>query len=241
MMAAARFPAKPGSLFAHLRRAAEPDWSRYVDHDFVRRVGDGSLPKANFRHYLQQDYLFLVHFARAYGLAAYKAADLADMQAAARTLDGLVNTEMSLHVKICRGWGMTPEDLLKVPEAPANMAYTRYVLERGSAGDLLDLLTALAPCVVGYAEIARRLVASKRTVLAGNPYRDWIEAYAGPKYQGIAQGAVAQLERVGRARLGANGTTLARHPRFAALAETFRQATRLEVGFWDMGLAPPPR
>ncbi len=34
---------------------------------------------------------------------------------------------------------------------------TRFVLDRGMAGDLLDLHVALAPCVLGYAEIGTAL------------------------------------------------------------------------------------
>ncbi len=50
-------------------------------------------------------------------------------------------------------------------EAGATVAYTRFVLERGLAGDLLDLLTALAPCIVGYAEIGRELADDPATRL----------------------------------------------------------------------------
>ena len=60
-------------LFSHLRDACADEWRAYTDHAFVRGVADGALPQACFRHYLGQDYLFLIHFARAYALAAYKA------------------------------------------------------------------------------------------------------------------------------------------------------------------------
>ncbi len=53
------------SLFARLRAAAADDWEAYTGHAFVRRLGDGSMPEECFRHYLIQDYLFLIHFARA--------------------------------------------------------------------------------------------------------------------------------------------------------------------------------
>jgi thiaminase (transcriptional activator TenA) len=43
-------------------------------------LADGSLPKAAFRHYLIQDYLFLIEFARAYALSVYKSPKLADMR-----------------------------------------------------------------------------------------------------------------------------------------------------------------
>ncbi len=60
--------------------------------------------------------------------------------------------------------------------------------------------------------------------------------YAGAEYRQVAQGALAQLDRVAARRLGAEPTA---SPRWAQLAESFRTAPRLEIGFWDMGLAPP--
>ena len=67
-------------IFSRLKAAAADDWASYVDHDFVRQLGDGTLPEAAFRTYLVQDYLFLIQFARAYALATYKSRTLADMK-----------------------------------------------------------------------------------------------------------------------------------------------------------------
>ena len=94
--------------------------------------------------------MFLVHFARAYALAVYKSTNLEDMRAAKRTLSALLDDELALHVRTCAEWGISEAELAALPEATANMAYTRYVLEVGHAGDLLSLQVALAPCVVGY-------------------------------------------------------------------------------------------
>ncbi len=225
--------APEGSIFAALKAACAEDWRAYVEHEFVRRLGDASLPEACFRHYLGQDYLFLMHFARAYALAAFKSDTLEDMRAASTTLDALVNGEMSLHVKYCQDWGLSEADMLALPEDPQNMAYTRYVLERGLAGDLLDLLVALAPCVVGYGEIGLRLIADPATRRTDSPYLDWIETYAGEDYLEVARGAIAQLDRIAARRIGADPQATGR---WAPLVETFRAATRLEIGFWDMGL-----
>ncbi|MFQ6016626.1 MAG: thiaminase II [Kiloniellaceae bacterium] len=239
-MARSRLPAADlapeASLFARLKASCPEDWEAYVAHDFVRQLGEGSLAKACFRHYLAQDYLFLIHFSRAYALAVYKSEDLEDMRQAAATLEALLNTEMRLHVSFCAGWGLSEAEMAALPEAEANMAYTRFVLEKGLSGDLLDLLVALAPCVVGYAEIGARLKADPASVLASNPYGDWIEMYGGGEYQEVARSAVEQLDRVAARRLGKD---FARAPRWDSLGQTFRAATRLEIGFWDMGLAPP--
>ncbi len=223
-------------VFERLKQACPQDWAAYTGHDFVRGLAEGSLPETCFRWYLAQDYLFLINFARAYALAAFKSDSLDDLRQATATLDALINSEMQLHLKYCAGWGLSERDMAALPEAEQNLAYTRYVLERGLAGDLLDLLVALAPCVLGYGEIGRRLLADPATRLDDNPYLDWIEVYGGSEYQEVAAASLAQLERVARARLGAEP---AASPRWPALAATFRSATRLEVGFWDMGLAPP--
>ena len=216
------------TLFSRLRDACADDWRAYVRHPFVRALADASLPERCFRHYLGQDYLFLIHFARAYGLAAFKADDLADVRQAAAGLAAIVDVEMGLHVKYSAGWGLSEAAMAALPEADATLAYTRYVLETGLAGDLLDLHVALAPCMLGYAEIAREMAADKATRLDGNPYRAWIEMYAGDDYQALAAEEETTLDRL-LARRGGPG-------RFPSLVKNFRQATRLESAFWQMGM-----
>ena len=61
-----------GQAFALWRDQAR-DWQAYTHHTFVEGLRTGNLPRANFLHYLRQDYLFLIHFARAWALAAAKA------------------------------------------------------------------------------------------------------------------------------------------------------------------------
>ena len=104
----------------------------------------------------------------------------------------------------------------------------RFVLDCGAAGDLLDLHVALAPCVIGYAEIGRSLTPDGIEALAEHPYRDWIGEYAGPGYQGVATAARAHLDD-----LASRAMT---ERRFEELAKLFAQASRLEADFWQMGL-----
>ena len=63
-------------------------------------------------------------------------------------------------------------------------------------GDLLALKVALAPCVIGYAEIATRLIWRPKANAATNPYRVWIAEYAGVPYQEVAVKARAQMEHL---------------------------------------------
>ena len=139
------------SFFERLKTAASAEWRAYTEHPFTNGLADGSLAEAAFRHYLVQDYLFLIEFARAYALSVYKSPRLADMREAAAGLSAILDVEMNLHVKLCAGWGLSPSDLEHSPPAVETLAYTRYVLDAGMRGDLLALKVALAPCVIGYA------------------------------------------------------------------------------------------
>ncbi len=214
-------------LFERLKTGASSEWLGYTEHPFTNAMGDASLPEPAFRHYLVQDYLFLIEFARAYALAVYKSPSLADMREASGGLSAILDVEMELHVKLSAAWGLTRDDLELAPPAPEMLAYTRYVLDTGMRGDLLALKVALAPCVIGYAEIATRLAVMPGALGDGNPYRVWIAEYAGTAYQEIAGNARAHL-----ARLGERYATPARE---AELLRIFSEATRLEAEFWEMG------
>ena len=216
-----------GQAFA-LWRARAPQWQAYAHHAFVEGLRTGDLPRARFLHYLRQDYVFLIHFARAWALAAAKAGTLAEMQAASATVQALVHVEMPLHMQVCAAAGIDAVTLEATEEAPENLAYTRYVLEAGYSGDFLDLMATLAPCVLGYGEIGARLAGN------GGPYAGWIDTYGEADYQALCRDVGALIDGALLHRLGAGWAEL---PRFDRLTQHFATATRLEVGFWQMGLA----
>lgn len=220
---------KYGQAFALWRAGAGCDWDGYTRHAFVEALRDGSLPQESYLHYLRQDYVFLIHFARAWALAAAKAETLDEMATASATVHTLVHVEMPLHVETCAAFGIDRTALEATAEAAGNLAYTRYVLEAGYSGDLLDLLAALAPCVLGYGEIGLRL--------AGNsgPYAPWCDVYAGPDFQDLCKSVGALLDSTLLRRLGPDWHHL---PRAKTLQSRFTTATQLEIGFWNMAQSP---
>src|SRR5215470_892860 len=219
---------RTSSLFPRLVGAAGAAWRAYTRHEFVRLLAGGDLPEACFRRYLTQDYLFLIHFARAWGLAVYKSDTLPEMKRAQRLVAATLDVEIGLHIDYCRGWGLSEAAMSAEPEAPATIAYTRFVLDRGLAGDRLDLEVALAPCIIGYAVIGAERMTDPGTRLDGNRYREWLDMYAGAEYQNLAREAKAALYDQ-FARRGGEG-------RFSSLAANFALAARLEADFWQMGL-----
>lgn len=221
----------PGGLSRNLREAAAVRWEAYCWHPFVQGLADGTLPLPAFQRYLVQDWLFLIQFARAKALATFKAESLAALRSKASSLNALLS-EMQMHLSYCAEWGLSEADVLAETEAAETVAYTRWVLDRGFAGDILDLEVALAPCTIGYGEIALRINGHPGRVRDGNPYNTWIETYASPGYQALASGAAGRLDALGLTHGG--------EARFASLSATFAEAARLEADFWQMGLNAAP-
>lgn len=218
------------TLFADLKAAIGQQWSAYTEHEFVRRLGDGTLPLPVFQDYLVQDYLFLVQFARAHALAGYKSRSIAELREANEAL-GAVLHETDLHRRLTASWGIPEEQLEAAHEKTATLAYSRYVLDTGMSGDLLDLLVALAPCMIGYAEIGAALEPA-RLADDDHPYGEWIAEYAGAEFRQAAEAAATQLDVL-------TGGQVPPH-RFEQLERIFLTATRLEADFWQQALDAYP-
>ena len=214
--------------FTQLQQACQSEWDAYIQHDFVQQLGNGTLAADAFRHYLKQDYLFLIQFARAFALAAYKSPTLEDLRQAKAGLEAIVDLELGLHIQYCHEWGISEQELQALPEARATMAYTHYVLDTGNRGDLLDLHVALAPCLVGYGQVAQWLNSRSETLRGqANPYDAWITMYESEEFQSAT---TAEIDWLNRELADVSPR------RFEQLVRIFSDATRLEIDFWDMGL-----
>jgi thiaminase/transcriptional activator TenA len=216
-----------GGLFRRLRAAAAQEWSGYTWHPFVQQLSAGTLPLPAFRTYLIQDYLFLIHFARAKAFAVVKGESLAAMREKAAAVLAILD-ETKLHLKYCAEWGLDEAAVIATPESAETVSYTRWVLDRGLFGDILDLEVALVPCTVGYGEVALRVLADPARRVEGNPYQSWIDTYGSDDYQAMARAAALRIDALGVSHGG--------EARFARLSADFAEAARLEQRFWQQGL-----
>ena len=172
-------------------------WKAHTEHEFIAGLADGTLPVEAFKYYLIQDYLYLVQFSRANALAAYKASTMEDISMSAQIVSH-IHREMSLHIDYCAGFGVSKEEMEASEESLACTAYTRqvrfikiscmdtdnrrYVLDIGQSQDWLALQISMAPCLIGYGVIARRLYDDPKTKREGNIYWKWIENYVADDY-----------------------------------------------------------
>jgi len=221
-------PFTPGNFISYLldRDDVQKPWKEYTQHDFVQSMGSGTLPVEKFMYYLVQDYLFLVQFARANALSAYKSSNLKDIGRSVQQVVTL-QEEIQLHIDFCKGYGLSEADIINEEEDQATTAYTRYVLDIGMSQDYLALQIALLPCLIGYGIIAKRLYEDPSTVRVGSKYWKWIEQYVAEEYREAMMRGSELVER------HAEGLSPSR---VEELAGIFIHATNMERGFWDMGL-----
>ena len=219
-----------GEVFKILKDKNVNVWLYYTKHEFVQKLANDSLHENCFLNYLKQDYLFLIQFSKAWSLAILKSDNLEEMKIAASTVNELINFEMGLHISLCEKYGISKLDLENTEEENENIAYTRYVLELGYSGDFLDLLSALAPCVLGYGEIGLNLQNSNPKT---SMYKKWIETYSGSEYPSVCLNVGKLIDKSFKLRLGKNYTNTYK---WNKASQIFKKATSLEVDFWNMAL-----
>ncbi len=202
---------------SRLRRAAMMPWRANLRHPFVRGIGDGTLPKRRFLHYLAQDHVFLTDYARVLALAAARAFRVADMTSFAGLLHATLNVEMALHRRLCAREGIGRAALERTRAGPTTRAYADFLVRAAYERDLAGLVAALLPCMWGYADIGAALRAG--SLPRAPRYREWIETYAGPDFTALAHDMRSLYDRVGDASL--------------ADRELFLTSTRYEVAFWE--------
>jgi len=216
-------------LFDLLKARVGGLWQQAQDHPFVHVLADGTLSRGRFIHYLKQDYAYLTGYSRAIALATAKAPDTARMAEFAGLLSATLELEMAHHREYCAVFSINTGDLDAVEPSPICRAYIDFGIATAALGDVLELLTALTPCGVGYGETGARLIQHPQLTPA-HPYRQWIYTYGGEEYQQYARWMVAALNDLGAgvATTGGNDSRLER------LTDLFRLGCRYEWLFWEM-------
>ncbi len=156
-----------------------------LQHPFVQRIGDGSLPKGIFVYYVEQDAFFLEAFARAYSIAAAKAPDWESFQVFHNLAKGVL-TELELHHEYAESWGV---DIDAIAPAAATRQYTDFLLSTAWSQPVGITAVAMSPCMRLYAYLGQQLATDG---IPSHSYKNWIETYSSDEFEPLAQ----QLETI---------------------------------------------
>ena len=214
---------KKNTIFFRLKSKSIKEWNSYINHNFVKKLSDGSLSDKSFKDYLLQDYIFLQRFMKILSIAAFRSKTIDDMHRAIDFIIGIKH-EIKLHINYCKRFNLSKNKVLRTKEKKANQNYTSYVMNIGLNKSLLELFIALSPCIIGYGEIGYNL--SKKRNWKKSKYSSWIKMYASKEYQTLAKSNIRYLDQLNeREKI-----------QFNTMLKVFKKASVLESEFWQMSL-----
>lgn len=220
-----------GSFFEYLISdpRVKPHWETYTRHEFVRRVADGTLPRENFRFFLEQDYAYLDNYAQIHCIAASKAPTTEDFDKSVHIVSE-IKTEMEKHrEKMMRQFDISDMkhfDQIKMGSALRN--YARFFDDVARNGSWVHLCVALSPCLMGYGNALRNFK-DKITVPKDDIYHSWCEDYLAPWYVEAMDAGLILLDRV--CQMSDDWDTL---------CKIYASVCKLETEFWDAALYYSP-
>ena len=213
----------PERFSDRLRRVVDPVWQAQHAHPFIRGIGDGSLEVARFRHWVRQDYRFLIEYARMLATAAARAPDLATMTKLAALTNETLATEMSLHRSYAEEFGIGNEELEREEMSPTCRAYTDFLVRTAATGSFPEVVGALLPCMWGFAEIGLGLAAKGKP--SDRRYAAWMDMYSSPEFVELANWCRTLMDHVAA---GLPESELSK------VEEAFVTSSRYEYLFWEM-------
>jgi thiaminase (transcriptional activator TenA) len=213
------FSRQPFSREAWDRNAATYEIIRTMP--FNAELAAGTLSETRFKHYITQDAHYLIGFGRALTLAAAKAPHPDRIVQFAKSAEGAIVVERALHGSFFRQYGITPDAFGQTPLSPACHHYVSYLVATAYGEPYEVLLGALLPCFWIYAEVGRDIHARAAPV---NPYRAWIDTYAGEDFHAAVRAMIAATDEA------ADGASPSLRERMQA---AYTRATQLEWIFWD--------
>jgi len=188
---------------------------------FNAALADGTLSEDRFRHYIIQDAHYLIAFGRALAVAAAKADDPDGIVQFAEGAKVAIIVERALHADYFRRFDISAQDFEATPLSPVCHHYASYLVATAWSESYPVVLAALLPCFWIYAEVGKDIHAR---AASDNPYRAWIDTYAGEDFHEAVRAVIATTDRA--AEKAAPETVKAMHG-------AFTRATQLEWMFWD--------
>ncbi|XWN31781.1 MAG: TenA family protein [Devosia sp.] len=188
---------------------------------FNAELAAGSLSRERFQNYIVQDAHYLIGYGRALAILAAKAPDPDRIVQFAGAASEAIVVERALHGSFFSDWGITEDAFLESPVAPTTHHYVSFLISTCYGASYPVGVAALLPCFWIYAEVGRDIHAR---AAANNPYRAWIDTYAGHEFHDAVRGVVAATDEA-----AATASPTER----VAMHHAYTRSTQLEWMFWD--------
>jgi thiaminase/transcriptional activator TenA len=199
----------------------EAIWDAQMEHPFVVELAEGTLDEDAFRHWVEQDYRYLLDYARVFAIAGTKADDEPTMTHLLGVAHEILDFEMDLHREFAANHDLTREDLENVRKAPTCVAYTNFLVRTAHEGSIAEIAAAIYPCGQGYLDVAEHMA---DLATEDHRYTPFIEKYTSDEFREAVAWMREFVDRTGEQSPGEH----------EALREAFLTSARLEHEFWEM-------
>ena len=200
-------------------------WDGYLEHPFVKAIGEGSLDKEKFKNYLIQDYLYLKDYAKVFAMGLVKASTMDEMKFYHESIKGILDDETPVHVNYLKGFGLSTEEVEEYKSELTTESYTNYMLGIALKGDLKDIAMTIMPCTWSYYYIGKHLYETYKENLKDNFYTPWIEEYASNEFREYTQEWIDYIDDI------CNDISEVKKER---LKDIFIKSSLYEMEFWNM-------
>ena len=200
-------------------------WEEYLEHPFVKGIGDGTLDKEKFKTYLIQDYLYLNQYAKVYAMGVVKARTVEEMSIYHSAIGGILKDETQVHTNYLKYFGLTPEETEKHKEKITTSSYTSYMLGVALKGDVKEIAMTIMPCTWTYSFIGDNLKEKYSDKLENNFYKNWIEEYGSEGFRALKERWIDYIDKI---------TIDATEDEKEKYKEIFIKSSQYEMQFWNM-------
>ncbi|WLV24012.1 thiaminase II [Aciduricibacillus chroicocephali] len=207
-----------------LWKTVEPVWRSYLQHPFVKGIGDGSLDKEKFKHYMKQDYIYLIEYSRIFALGAAKANDLETMTAFANLLHGTLTVEMDLHREYAAELGISNEELENTEPAASMTSYTSYMLNKSQLGGVENAAASVLACAWSYQFIGESLAAIPGAT-EHEFYGKWVKMYSSQQFKELTLQCIDLIDKMAEGKSDSD---------LAILEDIVVKTSYFEYMFWEM-------
>ena len=195
---------KSGSIFDEI-----------ISLPFNRKLSDGTLPKAVFCRYLEQDILYLQEDTRAIAMTAERAPEGNEKLFFTELVTAGIALEEALHAELASAFGIS----VNAEMNKACRDYTGFLTGTAQNKSYHEAVSALLPCYWIYQNAG---IVTASNAAPGNPYQAWLDTYSGDEFTAYTEQYIRITEAVAER---------AAQPERGKMADAFIAAARHELDF----------
>lgn len=199
----------------------EPLYAQILQHPFLLELSAGTLSRERFQHYMLQDSLYLIEFARALSLIAAKAPDPALIFQFSVAAQQAIVVERALHEDFFKKFDLDPSAIHDTHPTPICLAYTNFLIATAHQQPVEIAIAGIIPCFWIYQEVGTHI---HQQAAPDNDYQAWIDTYADDDFAEAVRSMKSITNRL--AEMTDPGTR-------GEMMQAFIRASQYEWMFWD--------